>query len=74
MIFLKSSNELQAMDRANRLVHRTLQSVQAAALPGVSTAELDELAEETILKHGGTPAFKGYRQCGLWCTAGRFLR
>lgn len=61
MIFLKSSNELQAMDRANRLVHRTLRSVKDAAMPGVSTAELDELAEETILKHGGTPAFKGYR-------------
>jgi methionyl aminopeptidase len=49
------------MDHANGLVHRVLRDVQAAARPGVSTAELDELAEGTIREHGGTPAFKGYR-------------
>jgi methionyl aminopeptidase len=61
MIFLKSSNELEVLDHANQLVHRVLQEVQAAARPGVSTAELDELAEGAIRAHGGTPAFKGYR-------------
>jgi methionyl aminopeptidase len=61
MIFLKSSGELETMDRANRLVHRTLRAVRGIAKPGVSTGELDELAEETILSHGGVPAFKGYR-------------
>ena len=61
MIFLKSSSELEKMDRANRLVHRTLGAVKVAARPGVSTLELNELAEETILSRGGTPAFKGYR-------------
>jgi len=61
MIFLKSSSELDALERANRLVHRVLRAVRAAAAPGVSTGELDELAEETIRQHGGTPAFKGYR-------------
>ena len=61
MIFLKSSSEMDALERANRLVHRVLRAVRAAAAPGVSTGELDELAEETIRQHGGTPAFKGYR-------------
>lgn len=61
MIFLKSSSELDALERANRLVHRVLRAVRAAAAPGVSTGDLDELAEETIRQHGGTPAFKGYR-------------
>jgi methionyl aminopeptidase len=61
MICLKSNRELETMDRANRLVHRVLRAVEAAAGPGVSTAELDELAEEMIRADGGVPAFKGYR-------------
>jgi methionyl aminopeptidase len=61
MIFLKSSSELETLDRANRLVHRVLREVESAARPGVTTAELDELAEEMIRSNGGTPAFKGYR-------------
>ena len=61
MIFLKSPSELDALERANRVVHTVLQTVRAAAAPGVSTLELDELAEETIRQHGGAAAFKGYR-------------
>ncbi len=61
MIFLKSTSELDAMDRANRVVHRVLRLVADAARPGLSTAELDGLAEDAILTEGGRPAFKGYR-------------
>jgi methionyl aminopeptidase len=61
MIFLKSDTELEVMAEANRLVHKVLAQVQDVAGPGVSTAELDELAEETIRAEGGEPAFKGYR-------------
>ncbi len=61
MIFLKSRSELEVMERANRLVHSVLREVEAAAGPGVSTGELDELAEGMILREGGVPAFKGYR-------------
>jgi len=61
MIVLKSTTELDAMDRANRVVHRALGAVAEAAAPGVSTAELDRLAEELIHDEGGEPAFKGYR-------------
>ncbi len=58
---LKTADELAIMDRANALVHETLALVAAAAAPGVTTLELDRLAEEHILAGGGRPAFKGYR-------------
>jgi methionyl aminopeptidase len=61
MICLKSERELETMDRANALVHRVLHAVEKAASPGISTGELDELAEEMIRADGGIPAFKGYR-------------
>jgi methionyl aminopeptidase len=61
MIFLKAPTEIEAMDRANNLVHRTLAAVRDAAEPGVTTVELDALAEALILDNGGKPAFKGYR-------------
>jgi methionyl aminopeptidase len=58
---LKTPDELVIMDRANALVHETLQLVAEAAKPGVSTKELDRLAEDHIRASGGSPAFKGYR-------------
>jgi methionyl aminopeptidase len=70
MIVLKSTTELDAMDRANRVVHRALGAVRDAAVPGASTAELDVIAEELILSEGGVPAFKGYRGFpGTLCTS-----
>ena len=60
MIVLKSTTELDTMYEANRVVHRALGAVREAAAPGVSTLELDSLAEELIREAGGTPAFKGY--------------
>jgi len=61
MIVLKSTTELDAMHRANRVVHLALDAVREAAAPGVSTADLDAIAEELILSEDGVPAFKGYR-------------
>ncbi|MGV8040728.1 MAG: type I methionyl aminopeptidase [Thermoanaerobaculaceae bacterium] len=61
MIVLKTAAELAALDQANRLVHEALARIVAAARPGVSTWELDELAEEHLRSKGGRPAFKGYR-------------
>jgi methionyl aminopeptidase len=61
MIVLKTAAELAALDRANRLVHEALRRVMEAVQPGVSTWELDALAEECLLAGGGKPAFKGYR-------------
>lgn len=61
MIVLKTADELAALDRANRVVHGALARIVEAARPGVSTWELDRLAEEYIRSQGGRPAFKGYR-------------
>lgn len=59
-IELKSPAEIDAMRAAGALVARTLSAVTEAARPGVSTGELDELAEETIRAGGGVPSFLGY--------------
>jgi len=48
------------MREAGRLVGEVLTLLSAAVAPGVSTADLDALAEKTILAAGATPAFKGY--------------
>jgi methionyl aminopeptidase len=61
MIVLKNLAELDVMHRANALVHETLQLVAAAVKHGVTTKELDALAEEHLHSRGGVPAFKGYR-------------
>ncbi|MFC5286080.1 type I methionyl aminopeptidase [Actinokineospora guangxiensis] len=60
MIEIKSPGELQAMRAAGLVVHRALTAVAAAAKAGVSTQELDELAEQTIRDAGAVPSFKGY--------------
>lgn len=60
MISLKKDNELALMRKAGRLVALTLQEVAAAVKPGITTKELDRIAEKFIRSHGGEPAFKGY--------------
>jgi methionyl aminopeptidase len=59
-IQIKSHEELQAMRAAGLVVARTLQRVAAAAVAGVSTAELDECAAQSIADEGATPSFLGY--------------
>lgn len=61
MITLKSPAELKLMRQANRVVAQALAKVSAAAAPGVTTAELDRMAEEECRSLGAVPAFKGYR-------------
>ena len=59
-IELKTRGELEAMRAAGLVVARALGAVSAAAKAGVSTLELDELAEQTIRDAGAVPSFKGY--------------
>jgi methionyl aminopeptidase len=61
VIVRKSNDELETMARAGRVVAETIARVGEAIAPGVTTAELDEIAEEHIRAHGGVPTFKGYR-------------
>ena len=56
----RSAGELDAMAVAGGLVASALRAVQAAAAPGVSTLELDQIAESVIRDGGGTPSFLGY--------------
>jgi methionyl aminopeptidase len=61
VILLKSPQELAIMRQANRIVAEVLEELCAAVRPGVTTDELDQLAEELTYKKGAKPAFKGYR-------------
>ncbi len=60
MIILKSAQEIQSMREAGRVVAQVLDALTKAVAPGVSTAELDHLAEGIIRKAGAVPSFKGY--------------
>lgn len=61
MIYLKSPEEVEAMRRANQIVVRVMQTLREKIHAGMSTAEMDQLAETIIQTAGGKPAFKGYR-------------
>lgn len=61
MIIRKSRHELETMARAGEVVADTLALLQESIRPGVTTAELDRLAEEYIRSRGGSPTFKGYK-------------
>jgi methionyl aminopeptidase len=61
MIILKSKNEIEKMAVACRIVAEVLQGLVHAVRPGLTTLELDALAERNIRTLGAVPAFKGYR-------------
>ncbi len=64
MIVLKSPAEIATITRACRIVADALVFLRGLVRQGVTTRELDQAAETFILRHGGTPAFKGYRPFG----------
>lgn len=59
-IGLKTDRELEIMRRAGRVVAALLKLMEKKTRPGVSTEQLDEIAEEFIRSQGTEPAFKGY--------------
>ena len=61
MIIRKSRQEIDAMARAGEVVAGCLELLYENIRPAVTTAELDQLADEYIRSHGGVPTFKGYR-------------
>ena len=60
MIVCRSASELERMREAGRLVGEVLTELIAHVAPGVTTADLDALAEKRIARAGAVPAFKGY--------------
>ena len=59
-VILKTPEEIEAMKRAGALSAAVLREVGARCVPGVSTLELDQFAEDYIRRNGGIPTFKGY--------------
>ncbi|ERI06764.1 type I methionyl aminopeptidase [Aneurinibacillus aneurinilyticus] len=70
MIICKSKAEIEIMREAGRLVALTHKELQKAIRPGITTSELDAIAETFIRKHGAKPSFKGYGGfAGSICTS-----
>ena len=61
MIIRKSQQEIETMARAGAVVADTLSLLEENIQPGITTAELDSIAEEFIRSRGGEPTFKGYK-------------
>lgn len=61
MIILKTPAEIEIMAEASRIVAEVLEVIRREVQPGITTDDLDHLAEKGIRERGGVPAFKGYR-------------
>jgi methionyl aminopeptidase len=61
VITIKTADELAIMRRASQIVAEVLEELVAAVHPGISTEELDRIAETSTLRKGARPAFKGYK-------------
>lgn len=61
MITCRSTSEIERLRTANQFVAQVLTELETAVAPGVTTAELDRLAERLVRDGGAEPAFKGYR-------------
>jgi methionyl aminopeptidase len=59
-IVIKSQPEIETMREAGRINAQVLETVREMVRPGISTQELDAVAEDVIRQHGGKPAFKNY--------------
>lgn len=70
MVYRKSPEEIAAMRRGGRVLAEIMERLEPAVRPGVTTAEIDALAEELILAAGARPSAKGYRGFpGAICTS-----
>lgn len=61
MIKRKSRHEIAVMKKAGEIVAKVHLEMQSAVKPGISTSDLDKIAEQVIRDNGGIPSFKGYR-------------
>lgn len=64
MIYIKTKKEIDYIRESCRIVAETLQLLKANVKPGISTLELDKIAEDYILSNSARAAFKGYSQVG----------
>ena len=61
MVILKQPDEIEKARASNRIVAEVLSVLREKVKPGVTTLELDQIAETIVEKRGARPAFKGYR-------------
>ncbi len=61
MIIVKSKREIELMKEANRIVGGVIRIIAEYVKPGITTLELDKIAEKYIISEGAIPAFKGYK-------------
>ncbi|HHV17593.1 MAG TPA: M24 family metallopeptidase, partial [Thermoanaerobacterales bacterium] len=61
MIIIKSQREIELMRKAGKITALALEEIKGHIKPGITTKELDEIAEEFILSHKAIPTFKDYR-------------
>jgi len=61
MIHIRSPREIEQLRKANAIVAGVLQRIRGEVVPGMTTRELDQMAEDYIRSKGAIPAFKGYR-------------
>lgn len=70
MIICKTPREIEIMREAGRIVALTRQELEKHIRPGITTKELDQIAETVIREHGAIPSFKGYNGFpGSICTS-----
>lgn len=62
MIIIKSPSEIETMREAGKILALALQAVREAITPGITTAELDAIAESVIRSHNAVPTFQGVTQ------------
>ncbi len=60
MISIKSDREIELLAQAGKIVYETHCYLKPYVVPGITTKELDKLAEDFIISKGATPSFKGY--------------
>jgi len=61
MIYYKTEDEIELLRESNLMVSKALAEVAKIVAPGVTTAQMDKVAEEFIFDNGGKPGFKGYQ-------------
>lgn len=61
MAYLKTKEEMKQIARGGKILGEILEKLSKAVKTGITTLEIDEMAEKLIVKAGGKPAFKGYR-------------
>lgn len=66
MILIKSKKEIDLIRESCKIVAETLQLLKRYTKPGITTLELDKIAEDYLRSNDATPAFKGYSQAGCF--------